>query len=138
VCCENYVRTALNGVLLQAYLLDRWHYVNAWNWHDKGIKRAMDWMHEVGCAGVTAMPENDEWMPWLANWAYGTGYATVTPVELGRNIGFTDWSHSSCRWDFNTDGTIGINDLFVVFAAWGAPFTIVDLLQILNEWGPCP
>ncbi len=137
ICCENYVRTALNGAMLQAYLLERWHYVEAWEWEDQGIRRAMDWMHGVGCAGGTAMPGNDEWMPWLANWAYGTDYPTVTPVDLGRNIGFTDWSHASCRWDFNRDGSIAVNDMLVVLAAWGAPFGILDFLEVLIAWGPC-
>jgi hypothetical protein len=137
VCCENYVRTALNGVMLQAYLLERWHYVDAWDWYEQGIRRAMDWVHDIGCAGGTAMPGNDEWMPWLSNWAYDTDYPTVTPVDLGKNIGFSDWSHASCRWDFNRDGHVGVSDMLVLLAAWGAPFGISDFLEVLIAWGPC-
>jgi hypothetical protein len=136
-CCENYVRTALNGAMLQAALLDRWHYAEGWSWGDEGLRRAMDWVHEVGCAGQDAMPGNDEWMPWLANWAYGTDYPTVTPIEPGRTIGFTDWTHASCRWDFNADGAVGVNDMLALFGAWGAPYAVVDLLQLFVAWGPC-
>jgi hypothetical protein len=54
-----------------------------------------------------------------------------------------------CLSDINGDGTVNVNDLLAVLAAWGAPggvedvnfdgvVDVLDLLIVLGAWGPCP
>lgn len=52
-----------------------------------------------------------------------------------------------CPADLDDDGSVGITDLLMLLAAWGAPGVadfdgnglvgITDLLMLLAEWGPC-
>ncbi len=42
-----------------------------------------------------------------------------------------------CPFDLDGDGSVGINDLLDMLAAWGDPWTINDLLDLLAAWGPC-
>ena len=57
---------------------------------------------------------------------------------------------TSCPWDYNGDGNVGITDFLVLLEVWG-PTTghpsdfdedgqigIVDFLTLLANWGPCP
>ncbi len=43
----------------------------------------------------------------------------------------------TCPFDLDDDGTVGINDLLDLLAAWGDPYGINDLLDLLAAWGPC-
>ena len=57
---------------------------------------------------------------------------------------------SSCPWDLDGDGTVGIVDFLMLLAAWGpnpgqpADFdgdgvvSITDFLELLANWGDCP
>ena len=57
---------------------------------------------------------------------------------------------TSCPWDYNGDGNVGITDFLALLEVWG-PTTghpsdfdedgqigIVDFLALLANWGPCP
>ncbi len=61
----------------------------------------------------------------------------------------------SCPPDITGDGTVGVEDLLALLAAWGGcpppcpptcpadldrdcAVSVVDLLQLLAAWGPCP
>ncbi len=56
---------------------------------------------------------------------------------------------SICLWDLDADGSVAINDLLDLLAAWGSVpggppdfdgggVGISDLLALLTNWGPCP
>ena len=88
----NYPWGALQGALVQAELLHRAGY-NVWEWEDKALLRAVQFLYDIGW-----MPEGDDvWQPWLINYAYTTTFPAVTPSRPGKNMGWTDWTHSSYR-----------------------------------------
>jgi hypothetical protein len=136
--CENYVREGLQGVLGSAILLTRQGYP-AFEWEDQAILRAFTWLDSIGCD----FPGDDEWEPWVANWAYGTDFAAQTGARPGKGLGFTDWTHASggpppaCPWDLDTDGDVDANDLLLLLGAWGDPYDTEDLLSLLGDWGAC-
>jgi len=86
---ENYVWEALQGASVQAQLLSRAGY-DVWNWSDKALLRAVTWLYNVNSYRPTG---DDVYIPWIINKAYGTSFATVSPVAIGKNMSYTDWSH---------------------------------------------
>jgi hypothetical protein len=116
--CENYVREALQGVLVQSLLLD------AWSASDTAILRAFNWLQSVGCD----WPGDDEWEPWVVNWAYGSSFPTTDAAQPGKGFGFTDWVYGSpCD-------VIDIEDLVDYLENWGGTTGLLDLLA---AWGMC-
>ncbi len=84
---------ALQGALVQAELLHRAGYLT-WEWEDRALLRAAQFLYDIGWP-----PEgDDEWLPSLINYAYGTECSSSTPVRPGKNMGWTDWSHSRSRF----------------------------------------
>ena len=57
---------------------------------------------------------------------------------------------TSCPWDVDCDGNVGITDFLRLLAAWGTnpggspdidgdgTVGIIDFLALLANWGPCP
>lgn len=86
---ENYVYSALQGVLTQAVILSRAGY-DVWNWEDRAILRAFNWLNLA--AGYPA-DGDDEWLPHLVNHAYGTDFTAPVPAKPGKIMGFSDWTH---------------------------------------------
>jgi len=43
-----------------------------------------------------------------------------------------------CDGDITGDGHVGVDDLLMVIAAWGAPYDVNDVLTVIKNWGPCP
>ncbi|UCC52974.1 MAG: alginate lyase family protein [Anaerolineaceae bacterium] len=83
---------ALQGALTEAELLSRAGY-DVWRWEDSALLRAVQFLYRIGWP-----PDGDDvWLPWLINHAYGTDYATSTPARPGKNMGWTDWTHSRAR-----------------------------------------
>lgn len=86
---ENYVYEALQGVLLQALLLEQAGYDDVWAWEDQAILRAFEWLNAEAAYPAQG---DDEWQPFLVNHIYGTSFPTVGGgAEPGKNFGFTDW-----------------------------------------------
>lgn len=86
---ENYTWEALQGASVQAQLLSRAAY-DVWNWSDKAMLRAVTWLYNVN----GYRPEGDDvFIPWIINKAYKTSFATISPVAIGKNMSFTDWTH---------------------------------------------
>ena len=83
---------ALQGSLVQAEILSRAGY-DTWEWEDQALLRAVRFLYEI------EWPANgdDQWQLWMINHVYGTDYAAETPARTGKNIGFTDWTHSEYR-----------------------------------------
>ncbi|HZB73079.1 MAG TPA: alginate lyase family protein [Acidimicrobiales bacterium] len=81
---------ALNGAVVTAELLSRQGY-DAWGWSDEAVARAVGFLDGLGWA-----PGNDdEWVLPLVNARYGTKYAAAASVGLGKNLGFTNWTHGA-------------------------------------------
>jgi hypothetical protein len=84
-----YAWEAMQGALVEAELLYRAGY-DAWQWEDKALLRAAKFLNMIDW-----QPEgDDEWLPWLINHAYGTDFPAKTPARPGKNMGWTDWTHS--------------------------------------------
>jgi hypothetical protein len=88
---ENYVYTALQGALVQAYLLSRRGY-DAFGWSSRALRRAYTWLNVVASFPATG---NDAWEPWLVNSVYGTHFPAPSPAAPGKNVGYTDWTHGN-------------------------------------------
>ena len=128
VGCENYVRGAQGGAVLQAYLVNRHGLGDAWGHGDSAVLRSFQFQADNGCG----WPGNDEWLPWLINWAYGSSFTAVTPAEEGKMHGYTDWTHATagqpppppppplvCVADLDGDGVVGVPDLLTLLSEWG-------------------
>ncbi len=87
---ENYVYGALQGSLAQAVILNRAGY-DVWNWQDKALLRAFEWLHNVAHFPAEG---DDVWEPHLINYYYGTKFPAPVPARPGKNIGWTDWTHA--------------------------------------------
>lgn len=88
--CESYVPGALQGALVEAELLTRAGYP-AWEWSTRALYRAMNWYFNVaGCR----LEGNDQFEPWLVNAAYGSRFPTASPIGVGKNMAWTDWTHA--------------------------------------------
>lgn len=86
---EGYVWEALQGAVVTAELLDRAGH-DAWEWEDRALLRAFEWLHEVNDFPARG---DDQWQPWLVNARYGTDFPADAPTTPGKNMGFTDWTH---------------------------------------------
>ncbi len=87
---ENYVWEALQGAVAQAEILGRAGY-DVWNWSDKALLRSVKWLHEQADYPAAA---DDTWEPHLINFYYGAGFPAPVPSSPGKNVGWTDWTHS--------------------------------------------
>lgn len=88
-CKENYTWEALQGASVQAQLLSRAGY-DVWNWSDKAMLRAVTWLYNINGYRPTG---DDVFIPWIINKNYGTSFATSSPVAIGKNMSYTDWTH---------------------------------------------
>ncbi|MBW2528793.1 MAG: alginate lyase family protein [Deltaproteobacteria bacterium] len=86
---ENYVWEALQGALAQAVILYRRGY-DVWNWEDQALRRAVVWLHEEASYPAEG---DDEWLPHIVNYYYGTSFPAAVPASYGKNAGYTDWTH---------------------------------------------
>lgn len=91
-----YAWEALQGAFVQAEILYRAGYA-VYDWQDQALLRAVKFLYEIGW-----VPEGDDiWLPWLINNAYGTDFPAISPTRPGKNMGWTDWTHSKDRPPFN-------------------------------------
>ncbi|HSS35169.1 MAG TPA: DNRLRE domain-containing protein [Patescibacteria group bacterium] len=77
---------AMQGVLLQALILDRAGY-DTFAWNNRAILRAANFLYDK--AGW-APSSDDTWQPWILNHFYGTNRPT-SAAHAGKNMSFTDW-----------------------------------------------
>jgi len=90
---ENYIYTALQGVMVTAVLLHRRGF-DVWSWEDQAIERVWDTLHDVIDFPATdsVVGSDDGWLPYITNYYYGTSYpGSVTSV--GKNMAWTAWTH---------------------------------------------
>jgi hypothetical protein len=93
---EDYVYEALQGALAQAVMLSRAGY-DVWNWEDRALLRAFEWLHKDQFLGGGAFEAtgDDQWQPHVVNHYYGTSFPAPVPAEPGKNVGWTDWTLST-------------------------------------------
>jgi hypothetical protein len=93
-CFTGYAWGAFEGVTVQAEILHRRGY-DVWNWSDKAILRAAQYLHYLDQEfGGWWAEGDDEWNPWVINRAYGTSFPAALPARAGKNMGWTDWTHA--------------------------------------------
>jgi len=88
---ENYVYEALQGALQQAVILDRAGY-DVWNWEDKALLRAFQWLYNVADYPAEG---DDTWQPYIINYYYNISLPTVSPSRPGKDVGWTCWTHQT-------------------------------------------
>lgn len=88
---ENYVYTALQGAVLQAMLLQRCGY-KAWEWEGQALLRAFEWLYHVANYPPAG---DDKWMVFVINRAYDASLPEKPVLKRGKNVGWTDWTHST-------------------------------------------
>ena len=87
----NYPWEALQGAAVTAELLHRQGY-DSYNWSNQALKRATKFVFDINFK-----PTDDAFVTWIINKAYGTTFSTVSPLPLGKNVGWTDWTHGPGR-----------------------------------------
>ena len=88
-----YPREALSGYVALAEILYRQGY-DVYQWENRALLRACRFLFEL----EQEFPEEEWWEPgvpayWIVNYRYGSSFP-VTGKELGRNFGWTDWTHA--------------------------------------------
>lgn len=87
---ENYVWEGLQGAMAMAVILHRAGY-DVWNWENQALLRAVKWLHEQADFPATG---DDNWEPYIVNYYYNENFPTQSPTNPGKNVGWTDWTHS--------------------------------------------
>jgi hypothetical protein len=86
---------ALNGAVVTAELLSRQGF-DAWEWSDRALERAVRFLMDLDRSFGGWGPANDDgWVLPLVNARYGTKYPFDANLGLGKNMGFTSWTHGS-------------------------------------------
>ncbi len=80
---------ALQGAIVQAELLRRAGY-DAFEWEDRALRRAVEFLYSIGWPAVG----DDEWQVHLINKRCGTEFSETIPASTGKNMGWTDWTHT--------------------------------------------
>lgn len=90
-----YAWEALQGATVTTELLARNGYPDAWRWGDDAIERAVAYLHRLDARfGGWAATGDDRWNVWLINARTGRDDPTEAGVSVGKNMGFTDWTHA--------------------------------------------
>jgi hypothetical protein len=92
-----YPREALSGYVATAELLYRQGYA-VYGWSDQALLRATRFLWKL----ERAFPNEDWWEPeipiyWIVNYRYRTRFPVADTTEIGRNVGWTSWTHSPER-----------------------------------------
>lgn len=81
---------ALEGAVLQAEILHRFGY-DAYNWGDAALLRAVRFLFDTADWRPAG---NDQWVFWVIDYRYGTGYRAGAPISAGKNFAWSDWLYS--------------------------------------------
>jgi len=98
---ENYVYEALQGALVQAVILKRAGY-DAFSWDDKALLRAFQWLHNEANFPSEG---DDTWEAPLVDYFYGSHFWDGSTTRPGKNMGWTDWTHSKRGGGVGRGGT---------------------------------
>jgi hypothetical protein len=86
---ESYVWESLQGTVAAAVMLQRAGY-QPFGWEDQAILRAVKWLHEQADYPATG---DDEFIPWLVNYYYGSDFPATDTAKPGKNVGWSAWTH---------------------------------------------
>lgn len=90
-----YAWEALQGATVTTELLARNGYPDAWRWGDDAIERAVAHLDRLDAQfGGWAATGDDRWNVWLINRRTGRDDPAEAGVSVGKNMGFTDWTHA--------------------------------------------
>jgi hypothetical protein len=85
---------AIDSAAVTAEVLSRQGF-DAWNWGSRALARAVRFLMDLDAQVGGWGPNNDdEFVIPLVNARYGTKYRVDQPVGIGKNMGFTDWTHA--------------------------------------------
>lgn len=89
-----YAWEALQGATVTTALLARNGHPDAWRWGDDALVRAVAYLYRLDARyGDWAASGDDRWNVWLVNRGTGSDFPTRSGVSVGKNMGFTDWTH---------------------------------------------
>ena len=94
LCKSGDVWGGLQGVVAAAEMLHRAGYP-VYEWSDRAVLRAVSWLHDTifeGGSEYVAGGDN-AWTVWIINKRYGSSFATTSPLQEGRMVGYSDWTH---------------------------------------------
>lgn len=103
---ENYVYGALQGSLMTAIILYRAGYAEIWEWQDRALYRAFDWLYNI--ANYPAEGD-DQWLTHIINHYYQTDFEAHYPARPGKNAGYTDWLYGgnyTLKYSERGDGSV--------------------------------
>jgi hypothetical protein len=90
-CHTDYAWEALQGAVVQAQILYRQGY-DTWNWNDQAMFRAVAFLGRLHSEfGGWWAVDDDTWVPWMVNRAYGTSFPTAPVARHGKILSFGDW-----------------------------------------------
>ena len=89
-----YPREALSGYVALAELLYRQGY-DVYSWENQALLRATRFLYDLG----RRFPDEEWWEPrvpayWIINYRYDTSFPVEVGTQVGRNFGWTDWTHA--------------------------------------------
>ena len=92
-----YPREALSGFIAMAELLHRQGY-DVYDWSDRALLRATRFLWGLD----REFPNESWWEPeipiyWVVNYRYQTSFPVDLTTALGRNVGWTSWTHAPER-----------------------------------------
>jgi len=95
-CHTGYAWEGYAGAVLQAEILKRQGY-DTWNWENQAMKRISAYLKYLDdqFGGWWTDSDDEQFVPWVINKAYGTNFRTALPARFGKNMGWTDWTHAS-------------------------------------------
>lgn len=99
---SGYMWEGMQGYVVTAAILHRAGLV-PFQAEDNVVVRAMDILHGEGEAArnnpvYKHLPTGDDtWIPWLVNYYAGTTYPTEVSATTGKGMGWTAWTHASCK-----------------------------------------
>jgi len=95
-CHTGYAWEGFAGAVLQAEILARQGY-DTWNWENQAMRRIaayLDYLDQQ-FGGWWTDTDDEQFVPWIINRAYGTQFRTNLPARFGKNMAWTDWTHAA-------------------------------------------
>lgn len=87
---------ALQGMMVEAVILQRAGYFDVFEWSDRAILRIVEFVERLDQqfpgAGWWATGD-DRWLPWVINDVYGTNFP-YEEASHGKLMAWTDWTHA--------------------------------------------
>ena len=84
----------IEGAVVTAQILERQGY-DAFGSGNQALRRAVQFLADLDAReGGWWVSNDDEYVPWMINKAYGTSFPTSADIGEGKNMGFTNWTHS--------------------------------------------